>query len=401
MSSKKTIDNINDKINIRILPKAPNENLHSWEMPISAELYEKYKHNIVQNITYPEASMLTTQGILKNFNLNNVMLFEICQPINNIKRIKTLIKGENCIKNQPGFKYDLADDNVAGFGSQISFWIGTSIKSSDRHNKNELFPDAEKNEGEQIYKAKIFNSVNGESIIQIPGVNDLNVTYEIIKYIRYEINKVLEKIKIPLISEISRDTVIELGYSRKSVIEVNSGKLIDFIKLNDCITDVYNRQRSDNNYWFYAMQMRYKLPAPIKLLIYKYYKESSNSLFENIWPIVGPPEDNKGQKKCIFYIYNPRYGSTDVKTSRIEFNSVPKNKDGKQTTEIGPNIKWYYSIIMNGSADTRHINYIHRFLWEFLNYYQEKIFYDKNNEYSNEVKLIINKILEMEYLLEI
>jgi hypothetical protein len=79
------------------------------------------------------------------------------------------------------------------------------------------------------------------------------------------------------------------------------------------------------------------------------------------------------------------------------FNSVPKDRGGNIITASSTSDVWEYSILLTGSADERHINYIYRFVWEFLNFYQDTIFYDNDdNIYTDHNIKLYRKIIELE-----
>jgi hypothetical protein len=411
--SAKKLDSIQDPIFKSVVSIPPNERLHDWELPITetTKLFHRPQMalRIAKYISPPDPSMLTVQGIMSNYYYNNAELFNICEPIGIIKRIKS---GTNKPKTQAGFKYNKLDDDVRGFDSQITLWV-------DQQPFN--------GESGSVFKVKLFNGVNGIGKIQIPGIKNINETIDIIRYLRDFINKqnfihnnmdLLEPLMPkkfidiiyscikPIIDEPVAENVYEFGYSRKCVLRVPAGKLINFNKLNEVINDTYNQQRLNNQEnivenFKYTQMFNSLLPIGKQLsknimqLIYK--KLNRNPLYDIVWPISGPAEDNKGQRKCTVLIFNPRHGNDEKKYSTIVFNSVPKDRGGNIITASSTSDVWEYSILLTGSADERHINYIYRFVWEFLNFYQDTIFYDNDdNIYTDHNIKLYRKIIELE-----
>jgi hypothetical protein len=401
--STKKLESINDAIFSSV--KAKEGDFHPWEHKLTSNnLYFKpiSADRIVKNISYPSPSMLTVQGLLTNYHFSNKELYNICNPVGYVKRIKS---GTNPPKNQPGFIYDIKDDTVKGFDSQISFWISQEVFNGN---------------SKGIFKVKIFNNVNGVGKIQIPGIKNIKDAYKIVKFIRNFINnqniiyhklhylllklpakllKIVHSYIKPIINIPNKKDIYEFGYSRKCIMKVPAGKLINFNNLNNTINTIYNNQRlnEQTNFINNFNMLQYENIIQDKKIKQLIYNAGRNPLYDIVWPISGPPEDNKGQRKCTFLIFNPRFGNDEKKYSTIVFNSVPKDSNGKNITMASNGEFWEYSILMNGSADIRHINYIHRFIWELLNCFQDYIFYNKNdNIYTEDNLNTYRKIIELE-----
>jgi hypothetical protein len=342
---------------------APNENLHEWELPIDINskirLYNRPSNYAesssssaipIFSLSIPKPTMLLVENIIKNHHMKNNEVFNMCEPEDRVILIETSI--DNKKKYKPAnFDFSLykkakkktAAKSREGFGSQISFWILDEIDS------------------DKIHKVKIFNGSDEGSRVQIPGVTNKGIIINIFNYLIEYLNKYIKDSQIPLVTF---DTIKELGESRKCNIVIPEDIFIDFGELRNCLKDVKRLQAES-------------LTAP-----------TSNPLFQIIWPIFkvsGKPF----QKKCKFSIYNPIVDgkkNNKIPATNIEFNSIKKEN----------NSIFYHSIIFSGKAEERHINYVYRFLWEFLSCYQHRIFYKKNSEFDKDDLNLFEEIMKLE-----
>jgi hypothetical protein len=355
MFSKKPISCVNHVLYGIIKPIQPGENIREWEKTISMETNFKLVNRPIENpnresinhrifsITIIKPTMILIQDIFNNLNYKNSELFSYCEPAGRIKLIETVINNKKVIKPED-YKFDVQKKNKKkttktnirdGFGSQVSFWIDSADKTKQ-------------------YKVKVFNGGK----IQVPGVVDKNDIIDVIEYLRNFLNERLSAIQGFIPITISPNSMTDLGEARKCDLIIPEDISIDFFELKKRLIEVKQNQ------------------------MLSITQKSTNPLFDIIWPIFKIDGDPY-QKKCFFNVFNPRYGVDKITMSRIEFNSIKKEKNGV----------FYYSIILSGSADERHINYIYRFLWEFFSRYQNYIFYKKNSEFD-EVDISLYKEIE-------
>jgi hypothetical protein len=363
-----------------ICAKKPQDDLRDWEKNTN-DLY--YENRIIKSFSEPVVSTSVVQGYLRNYYFNYDDLYNLCEPTEMVVRIKTSGK----FKNFPGYVYDKKDDNTRDFDSQVTFWV----ISKPFNNLNGIF------------KVKIFNGKeDGVNIakIQIPGIQDINYMIKIMRFLKDYINGFIaedERTKLlnlpdritniinqylteyPLIEEPLESDIHEFGGGRKCVYSVPTGMVINFDVLNECIKNVYDNQQEKTqerflkNFKLYQYFINGRLNKKILDMI---YKKGRNPLHDVIWPIVLDQEKQE-LNKSILYILTPRYGIDNIKWSRICFNNIPKDSNDNRLTANSNEKYWYYSVLITGSADQRHITYMYRFIRELLNYYQDKIFYTK------------------------